>query len=207
MYTRSFWYMKLNFWIQWGYAWQRVEYAINMNHRPQENGPPLFFFLFFSFFFNSSLLNFKLPLGQRCLYVARLILQQQQQLAKWAGTMLSDTELHLLVSTCGWLMCCFIYFLSCLSLIHPRMSLPMLCKITFTCSSFYLFFLQLLVPCADRQRLHVFTYHLHYNLDKVCWILNLYMALFLYKCQCGDNSTVEAERGPTLLPEELLSIL
>lgn len=32
---------------------------------------------------------------------------------------------------------------------------------------------------------------------------NLYMALFLYKCQRGDNSAVEAERGPALLPEEL----
>lgn len=119
-------------------------------------------------------------------------------------------ELHLLLSTCGWLMCCFIYFLSCLSLIHPQMSLPVLCKSDHHLSLillFYLFFPQLLVPCADRQRLHVFTYHLHYNVDKVCWILNLYMALFLYRCQRGDNSTVEAERGPALLPQELLSIL
>lgn len=37
-------------------------------------------------------------------------------------------ELHLHVSTCGWLMCCFIYFLGCLSVIHPRMSLPMRCE-------------------------------------------------------------------------------
>lgn len=43
-------------------------------------------------------------------------------------------------------------------------------SLPYTCSPFNLFFLQLLVPCADRQRLHVFTYHLHDNLDKVCWI-------------------------------------
>lgn len=120
-------------------------------------------------------------------------------------------ELHLLVSTCGWLMCCFIYFLSCLSLIHPQMSLPMLCKsdhcLSLVLIFFYLFFLQPLLPWADTQLLHVLTYHLHYSLDKVCSVPRTYIwpcftPMPEWRLLHGGSS-----RGQTLLPQELLSIL
>ncbi len=112
----------------------------------------------FTLFYSSSL-YIKLPVGHQCVS-AGLLLLQQQCLAKWAGTMLPDTELHLPVSTCGWLMCCFIYFLSCLSLIHPRMSLPMLHKSDLCLS--LVSFLSFLLPSA------VGSMHWHSTVTYMC---------------------------------------
>lgn len=180
--------------------WQRVEYSINTNRRAQESGPPLFLFCFF---FPPFLLIVEFKTASRsaasfrassrtAAAAAAAARQMSRHRAAW------HCELHLLVSTCGWLMCCFIYFLSCLSLTHPQMSLPVLCKSDHCLSLvllffFNLFFLQPSLPWADTQLLHVFTYHLHYSLDKVCSVPpNLYMALFHTNAGVEINCTVGA---------------
>lgn len=127
MYTQPFWYMKLNFWIQWGYAWQRVEYAIYIwttGLRRMDLHCSFFFFYPFCFIveFQTASRSVVSFCGSSHTAATAAARQMSWHHAVW------HCELHLLVSTCGWLMCCFIYILSCLSLIHPRMSLPMLCK-------------------------------------------------------------------------------
>lgn len=117
----------------------RVEHAINPNHGPQENGPPLFFCFFLPLLLivefqtaSRSVVSFCGSSHTAATAAAR---QMSWHHAVW------HCELHLPVSTCGWLMCCFIYFLSRLSLIHPRMSLPMLCKSDHCLSLVLLFFI------------------------------------------------------------------
>lgn len=158
-------YMKENVWIQCGYSWQWVGHAINKNHRLQENGPPLFWGFSQRFLFYSSLLSCRLPIGQRCIPCSSALTAASHQMswhhAAW------HCELHLPVSTCGWLMCCFIHFLSCLSLIHPRVSLPMLCKSDHCLSLVPI--LSLFLPSAvgsthtHRQRWHAITFALQFR--------------------------------------------
>lgn len=54
-------------------------------------------------------------------------------------------------------------------------SLPFTCSLFISSPSFSCCFHAL----ADNGYMHVFTYHLHYNLDKVCRIPKTYLALFL----------------------------
>lgn len=142
------------------------------------------------FLFYSSLLNFKLPQGQQCVSAALLL--QQQHLAKWAGTMLLDT----VNSTClsppvdDW--CVVLYTLLRLSLTHTPTNVTAYAaqvrSLSFTCSLFLSLFLPSfscwLHALTDKGYIHMFTYHLHYNLDKLC-----------------------RERGPAILPKELLWVL
>lgn len=178
MWTKPFSIHKmLNFDFNYRDFWQQVDYSINTNRRPRENGPPLFLFFFFPFLL---IVEFKTASRSAASFcassrtaaaAAAAVRQMSRHHAAWR------CELHLLVSTCGWLMCCFIYFLSCLSLVHPQMSLPMLCKSDhclslvlpfFISFSFSRCFPELTHNCYMRSR------HLHYSLDKVCSVHGTY---------------------------------